>query len=128
VTTLHHLALGTRDVEALACFYRDVIGLRETARHAHEDGALRSVWLELGGAVLMIEQTEEAPRRVEGIGAGPFLLAFRVTREDQGRIAEKLAPLGLTFEARTEWTSYARDPDGNRIAFSAYPLEALRVR
>jgi len=125
VTTLHHLALGTNDVKALAAFYREVLGLRELTRHAHADGALRSVWLDLGGAVLMIEQTEAAPRRVNGIGAGPFLLAFHASHEEQTRVAEKLATLGLMIEARGEWTSYARDPDGNRIAFSAYPLESL---
>ena len=127
MTTLHHLALGTRDVEALARFYRDVIGLRELTRHSYADGSLRSVWLDLGSAVLMIEPTTEPARRVEGVGAGPFLLAFHATHEEQARLLEQLATLGLALEARTEWTSYARDPDGNRIAFSAYPREPASV-
>lgn len=124
VTTLHHLALGTRDVESLARFYRDVIGLRELTRHSYAGGSLRSVWLDLGGAVLMIEPTEEPPRRVEGVAAGPFLLAFRATRAEQSALAEKLAMLGCAVETHTEYTTYARDPDGNRIAFSAYPIDA----
>ena len=128
VTTLHHLALGTRDVESLARFYRDLIGLAELTRHSYADGSLRSVWLDLGGAVLMIEPTEEAPRRVEGVAAGPFLLAFRATRGEQASIAAKLASVACTVESQTEYTTYARDPDGNRIAFSAYPIDGLGAR
>src|SRR5437016_3888087 len=64
VSVLHHLALGTRDVERLARFYIDVLELREVTRHLHADGSLRSVWLDLGGALLMIEPTDEPPRKV----------------------------------------------------------------
>jgi catechol-2,3-dioxygenase len=125
VTRLHHLALGTRDVEGLAQFYRDVLELRELERYRHADGSLRSVWLDLGGSVLMIEQSQEPPRRVQGIGAGPFLIALAATREEQPRLEAKLASAGSPIESRSEWTSYARDPDGNRIALSAYPSETL---
>jgi catechol 2,3-dioxygenase-like lactoylglutathione lyase family enzyme len=102
-------------VARLAQFYRDQLGLREVARHDHADGSLRSVWLDLGGSVLMIESTTEGPRHVVGVGAGPFLLAL-------------LAAASCSIESRGEWTSYARDPDGNRIALSAYPLAGLLAR
>ena len=128
MTALHHLALGTRDVESIARFYRDVLELRELTRHEHTDGSLRSVWLDLGGALLMIESSDESPRRVAGVGAGPFLIAIAVSREEQSRLEGKLASVGSVIESRTQWTSYARDPDGNRIALSAYPLEPLFAR
>jgi glyoxylase I family protein len=117
---LHHLALGARDVERLAAFYRDVFGLSETARHFSADGALRSVWLDLGGATLMIERTLESPRRVAGVGAGPFLVAFRAEAEQRRQIERALEAAGAPIESRTEFTSYARDPEGNRVAVSAY--------
>jgi glyoxylase I family protein len=124
VTALHHLAIGTRNVDGLALFYRDVLELVEVTRHAHADGSLRSVWLDLGGALLMIELTEELPRRVDGIGAGPFLIAFAVSRAEQARLEAKLVASGGAIESRSEWTSYSRDPDGNRIALSAYPIDS----
>ena len=120
---LHHLALGTRRVELLARFYCDVLELREVQRHLHADGSLRSVWLDLGGALLMIELSAEPPRHVEGVGAGPFLIALAVSREEQPRFEQKLARAGMSIESRTDWSVYARDPDGNRVALSAYPLE-----
>ncbi|HKO49243.1 MAG TPA: VOC family protein, partial [Polyangiaceae bacterium] len=65
MSVLHHLALGTRDVERLARFYIDILELREVTRHLHADGSLRSVWLDLGGALLMIEPSDGPPRKVE---------------------------------------------------------------
>jgi catechol 2,3-dioxygenase-like lactoylglutathione lyase family enzyme len=125
VNVLHHVALGTNDVERLAQFYRDQLELREVARHHYGDGSLRSVWLDLGGSLLMIELSQEAPRRVVGVGAGPFLIAIAVPAERREELEARLAAAGSAIESRSEWTSYARDPDGNRIAVSAYPLAAL---
>ena len=122
MSLLHHLAVGSRDVERLARFYRDLLELREVTRHLHADGSLRSVWLDLGGALLMIESTDEPPRSVVGVGAGPFLIAFRVERERRASMEQRLSEASVVIESRTEWTSYARDPDGNRIALSSYPL------
>ena len=128
VSVLHHLALGTRDVAGLSRFYCDVLDLTEVSRHANADGTLRSVWLDLGGPVLMIEHTNEAPRTVVGVGAGPFLIAVSVPSAQRAAWETKLQAAGCALESRTEWTSYARDPDGNRIAFSAYPLPTLEPR
>jgi catechol 2,3-dioxygenase-like lactoylglutathione lyase family enzyme len=128
VSVLHHVALGTGDVGRLAQFYRDQLGLREVARHDHADGSLRSVWLDLGGSLLMIEATNEGPRNVIGVGSGPFLIAIAVLPEQRERVEARLAAASCAIESRSEWTSYARDPDGNRIAVSAYPLTALLAR
>ncbi len=122
---LHHLALGTANVARLVDFYRDQLGLREVARHDHDDGSLRSVWLSLGSALLMIEPTEEAPRQVVGSGAGPFLIALAVEDTARGPLEQRLLEAGFPIESRSEWTSYLRDPDGNRIGISTYPLTAL---
>jgi glyoxylase I family protein len=118
---LHHLAVGSADVEGLARFYRELFGLVETARHHDAAGALRSIWLDLEGALLMIEHTLSPARRVEGVGSGPFLLAFRVSRAERERLEQALETRGHTIEARTAFSSYSRDPDGNRFAFSHHP-------
>lgn len=118
---LHHVALGSRDVERLALFYARMFGLAELARHRDADGALRSIWLDLGGAILMIERTDQPSRSVEGIGAGPFLLAFRVSPSERWRLERALEQEGLPIDGRTGFTSYSRDLDGNRIAVSHHP-------
>jgi len=128
VSVLHHLALGARDVGRLARFYTDVLGLREVTRHLHADGSLRSVWLDLGGSLLMIEPTDEPPRTVVGVGAGPFLIAVAVLAEERRAFEARLEAAGSVVEFRSEFTSYARDPEGNRIALSAYPLSLLEQR
>lgn len=120
MSVLHHLALGTRDVARLSRFYTDVLGLREVTRHLHSDGSLRSIWLDLGGALLMIEPSEEPPRHVSGVGSGPFLIAVAVSAEDRPAFESRLQLSGAAIESRSEFTSYARDPDGNRIAISCY--------
>jgi catechol 2,3-dioxygenase-like lactoylglutathione lyase family enzyme len=119
---LHHLAVGSGDVERLARFYREFFGLAERARHLDERGWLRSVWLDLEGALLMLELTDSPPRAVDGIGAGPFLLAFRVSPAERLGLERKLEAGGHPIEARTAFTSYTRDVDGNRIALSHHPL------
>lgn len=121
---LHHLALGAHDVEEVARFYREVLGLIEERRHHSEDGALRSIWLDLGGARLMVEATAAERPRVEGIGAGPFLIALSGTEEQRMAFEEKLAQVGSGVEDRTAHTSYGRDPEGNRVAVSTYPAPA----
>jgi catechol 2,3-dioxygenase-like lactoylglutathione lyase family enzyme len=118
---LHHLALGARDVEAVARFYREVLGLAEERRHHTDDGALRSIWLDLGGARLMIEHTTAEGARVEGVGAGPFLIAVGGTGAEREAFERALQAAGGGVEDRTPYTSYGRDPEGNRVAVSTYP-------
>lgn len=119
---LHHVALGARDVERVAAFYRDVLGLEERVRHDDDAGRLRSIWLALGDdAVLMIERTEQSLRRVDGVGAGPFLLALSCTPAERGALEGAVERAGSAIESRTAFTSYARDPEGNRVAFSHHP-------
>lgn len=121
---LHHLALGARDVERVAAFYRDVLGLSEVARQDDASGELRSIWLDLGGALLMVERTGDALRAVHGVGAGPFLLAIRVAPAEREALERALEAAGAPIESRTAYSSYARDPEGNRVALSHYPEPA----
>lgn len=121
MTLLHHIALGARDVSAVAAFYRQAFDLTELTRHLDDRGNLRSIWLDLGGSILMIERTEVSPPIVDGIGAGPFLLAFAISVDQRPAMEEQLANLGSPIEERTNFTSYARDPEGNRVAISHFP-------
>jgi glyoxylase I family protein len=118
---LHHLALGSADVERLARFYAECFGLAEIARHFDAEGRLRSIWLDLGGAILMIERTDDPPRYVTGVAAGPFLIAFRISKSERADVEGELESRGCRIESGTAFTSYTRDLDGNRIAMSHYP-------
>jgi catechol-2,3-dioxygenase len=115
--SLHHLALGAENVESLAAFYRDVVGLPETARRHYEDGSLRSIWLAVGDGVLMVEPAEQGRRDVPHHSSGLFLMAFKMS-PDQRAIVEGQ----LKAESQTEHTRYFRDPEGNRFAISDFPL------
>jgi catechol 2,3-dioxygenase-like lactoylglutathione lyase family enzyme len=114
---LHHLALRAADVERTAGYYRDVLGLRERERKRDDTGALRAIWLEADGVVLMVE------RRAAGEPAVPpesmELVAFSVAPDALDAWRARLAPI----EAETENTLYARDPDGRRVAVSRYVFD-----
>lgn len=115
VSAVHHLALRTRDVAGLAAFYRDLFGLRV----AREQPGY-SVWLALAGGALMIERAaDDEP----AIPTGSMeLVAFAVTAEERARFRDALAAQGIAVEAETAHTTYARDPDGRRVAASTYPF------
>lgn len=115
---LHHLALGADNVESLAAFYRDRIGLPEVERHLYDHGGLRSIWLRLSeGSVLMVEPAMQGRREVPHHSSGLFLLAFSMPVERRIKLEEE-----LQVDDRTGHTSYFRDPEGNRFAISDYPL------
>lgn len=122
---IHHLAMGARDLPRVAAFYQEFFDLEEITRHHDDEKKLRSIWLRLGDGVLMVEKTNDEPRHVEGIGAGPFLIAFAVPAESRVELEERLIAAGHDIEAKTNFTSYTRDPEGNRVALSHYPIEGL---
>ena len=121
--TLHHVALGALDVALLAEFYGQAFGLEFDRDHRTANGTLRSIWLRMGPLLLMIEHTDDPLRKVENVGAGPFLLAFSVEPTERDEVEARLQELGAPIESRTSYTSYARDPEGNRIAISHFPTK-----
>jgi catechol 2,3-dioxygenase-like lactoylglutathione lyase family enzyme len=112
---IHHLALRTRSVDALAAFYRELLGLEEVRADRP-----RSVWLGLGdGAVLMIEARGDTEPVVP---AGSLeLFALRVSEERKREIRDAAMSRG-SFDGETAYTVYLRDPDGRRVGVSTHPL------
>jgi glyoxylase I family protein len=124
----HHLAIQVRDVERVATFYSEVLGLTELARHHRPDGSLRSIWLGLpDSGFIAVERVEaEAPRDPPPRGApGILLVALRIRREDRAAALAELARRSIPVEHQTRWTLYFRDPEGNRLALSHHPLDPL---
>ena len=112
---LHHLALRVADPVGSARFYGQVLGLRSLQVHTEGDGSVRSVWLALGEAVLMLERSLGPPGASEG-SAHVLVLACA----DLEAAARGLADAGVAVVSRTAFTLYFHDPDGHRVGLSAY--------
>lgn len=107
---IHHVALRVRDLEAAREFYSGLLGLKEI-----RGDSSRSVWLQAGDAVLMLERTLRGTGAGEGSG---HVLALAA--EDLGFWEEKLTAAGIPIDDRTPHTLFVRDPDGHRVALSVY--------
>lgn len=128
VQGFHHLAIQCREVERVASFYREVLGLTEQARHHREDGTLRSIWLTVPGqGFLALEDcTGTLPHdEFRHLDPGLHLLALRIAREDRAAIERELQARGVEIVHRTRWTVYVRDPEGNRIGLSHHPHDPV---
>jgi catechol 2,3-dioxygenase-like lactoylglutathione lyase family enzyme len=119
VLPIHHLALRVADCERSCVFYSGLLGL-PVLRRASEGAALRSIWLKAGDVVLMLERSLRGPGPEAG---SAHVLAFAVA--DLSAWEERLVRSGVPVEDRTAHTLYVRDPDGHRVALSAFPLDRL---
>jgi catechol 2,3-dioxygenase-like lactoylglutathione lyase family enzyme len=111
---IHHVALRVADVGRAAAFYSGVLGFQQT-RRKDEDGAPVAVWLDAGGAILMLERRLAGAGEAAGSG---HLLAFRV--EDLPSWEAHLDRSGVPIVDRTPFTLYLQDPDGHRVGLSTY--------
>jgi len=107
---IHHVAFRTADLPRLERYYVEGLGFAVLCR----DEARGSVWLDAGGAVIMLERAEPGE---PAIAAGSReLLAFAVDDKEAWRAR-------VAIEAETLHTLYFRDPDGRRLAVSSYPFD-----
>ena len=111
---VHHLAFRTGDLAKLERFYVDAIGLAVVRR----DEA-RSVWLDAGGAIVMLELRE--PGEPAHSAGSKELVALAIEPDARALCTDRLARAGVAIEATTDFTLYVRDPDGRRIGLSSYP-------
>lgn len=119
---VHHLAFRTHDLDGLAAFYRDVVGL--APREGGTPG--RSVWFELGEGIVMIERAEPGE---PGVAQGTLeLVGFTVRPEEMPATRARLETQGIALEGATRFSLYFRDPEGRRLAFSHYPSEPIDAR
>lgn len=115
---IHHVALRVADLERSLAFYGGVLGLAE-ARRFEEGGRVRSIWISVGGAVLMLEREIKSSSASEGSG---HVLVFAVS--DLAAWESRLAAAGVAIADRTPATLYVIDPDGHRVGLSVFPLGA----
>jgi catechol-2,3-dioxygenase len=104
--------MRTTDLPRLEAFYAGTLGLKVLQR----DEARGSVWLDVGGTVLMLERASEGE---PSLPAGSReLLAFALDEP----AARETWRAKVAVEAETPHTLYFRDPDGRRVALSTYPF------
>lgn len=126
----HHLAVQVRDLAATERFYRETLGLPVLRRWPARDGAgERSVWLDVGdGAFLALERVGVGATAAEDVARGErpglHLVALRIERAARADWERRLVAAGVSVEARTAFTLYVRDPEGNRVGLSHWPDEA----
>jgi glyoxylase I family protein len=111
---IHHLALRTTELARLERFYAGVLGLEVLRR----DGA-RSVWLDAGGAIVMLERREDGEPPIDPTSME--LACFAVDPHDARALLDRLTAAGVPVEGRTTYSLYFRDPDGRRVGVSSYP-------
>ena len=116
---IHHVAIRVADPVASLAFYAGVLGLPEVRRF-HEAGAIRSIWVRAGDAVLMLEREIKGGGPATGSG---HVLVLQV--DDLEDWVGRLALAGHAPIARTEQTAYFADPDGHRVGLSVFPREGL---
>jgi catechol 2,3-dioxygenase-like lactoylglutathione lyase family enzyme len=117
---IHHLALRVADLERARRFYSDLLGLAELRRQEGPEGK-RSIWLDAGPVVLMLERELRGEGAPSGSG---HLLALAVA--DLGEWEERLRAAGVAVLDRTEHTLYFRDPDGHRVGVSDFRFPGTR--
>jgi catechol 2,3-dioxygenase len=112
--SVSRVGLKARDAEALANFYRDVVGLRELAR----DG--ETITLGAGNRALLNIESDKAAQPDDPRSAGLFHTAFLLpSRADLGRwikhAIDKRIPVDGASDHLVSEALYLTDPEGNGI-------------
>ena len=123
---LHHLAIRVRDLAAAERFYGGLLGLAVVKRWPAASGpGERSLWVDSGdGAFLALEITgaTHADVGADADADGLHLAALRIDVADRAAWKERFAAAGVAVYHETRFTIYVRDPEGNRIGLSHYPV------
>ena len=120
IVGLHHISLTTRDTEASARFYCELLGFRRLARPPFN---FRGAWLwGYGLQIHLIENASQAPAR-DSIDTRADHIAFAVNETEE--IVGLLESRGIEYRQQVNAGGIAQtffhDPDGHQIELAIYP-------
>ncbi|TGK83213.1 VOC family protein [Leptospira noumeaensis] len=107
---IHHIAIGTPNPSHLAAFYLKIPGAKQIREFHYPSGLLRSVWIEFGQVILMLEEGEKKSSRA---------LVFALEKNNHSDWTQFLSQIEI--QNQTEYTVYFLDTDGNLLGLSNYP-------
>jgi len=120
------LAVTVRDLARAERFYGGVLGLSVTRRWVDAAGAPRSIWFVLGGgAFLAVERAPEDAPAAEPGRPGWHCVALGIEPAARASWRARLEEAGFAIERESDYTLYTRDPEGNLLGLSHYPVKAL---
>lgn len=122
-----HAAINVRDLARSLEFYTRVLGLEVSQREHQKPGV--EYFLDCGTSLIGLIQGDpsgpEHPLRHEGVGGNH--VAFRVHARDFDGAVESLRSAGAVIDfvkkRDRSWSCYFKDPDGNKLELTAWPLE-----
>ncbi len=120
---VHHISLGTTDLESLVAFYKKYFGAVEYSTYHNTKTGLRNCILEFDkGAMLEVATRPAFVKRAQDHGAGYSHIALHATDPDGvDFITSRLQNDGYTIVSQPRYDgdgyyqSTVRDPDGNWI-------------
>jgi glyoxylase I family protein len=126
--SLHHLAVRVRDLARAEAFYVGTLGLRVLRRFNDDAKQQRSLWVALGGgAFLAIERADGDGHRCDN-DPGWHCVALGITADRRAHWRQHLLGCGVSVFRESDYTLYIRDPDGNIVALSHYPVASTDDR
>jgi lactoylglutathione lyase len=133
ITALGHLALKVQDLEAMAHFYRDQVGLQEMERLRHADGDTWLIYLRITDLqyleLIAGANTSQAP---EDGPAGVTHICFTIADLDVEAARLAKAGVALTSQIKTGLDgnrgTWIVDPEGNRIELMEMAPNCIQYR
>lgn len=133
ITRMGHVAIRTRDIEASARFYREVLGMREAFRMHNKDGTIGSIHLYVTDwqfIELFPNGSTLCPVGADTIGL--HHLCFQVDNAHQAlaELQAKGAPIDAdcTIGRSRCIQLWTHDPDGNQIELMELPPDSLQAQ
>ncbi len=141
---LHHIAIKTFHLETLGSFYQGLLGQAPQKTYFYDNGRQRSLWFDLNGVVLMLEDINQESKdtrndagssiqktesgfssifkeQSRSIPPGFYMIALGVNSDEWRVWIDRLKAKEITIHERSKFSVYFNDSDGNRLALSSYP-------
>lgn len=127
VQGIDHAAINVVDLEKSLEFYTKVLGLNISEREYQKPDI--EYFLDCGTSLIGLIQGDPKGSKhlLEDAGLGGNHVSFRVATGDFDGVVEELKKqnIEITFVKKRErsWSCYFKDPDGNKLEITAWPLE-----